>query len=104
MRLASFNVENMFDRAKALNGADWSEGKAALEAHKELNRLFEQQNYTDASKDRIMNLLKEQGLFKQDEGPYMLLRKIRGQLIKRPRTAPPEIVADGRESWIDPMN
>ena len=40
MRIASFNVENMFDRAKALNGANWAEGRPALEAHKELNTLF----------------------------------------------------------------
>jgi endonuclease/exonuclease/phosphatase family metal-dependent hydrolase len=100
MRIASFNVENMFDRAKALNGADWTEGKAALEAHKELNRLFEQQTYSDATKERILTLLKAQGMMKQDEGPLMILRKIRGHLIKRARTAPPEIVASGRDDWV----
>jgi len=100
MRIASFNVENMFDRAKALNGADWSEGRAALEAHKELNRLFEQDTYSDATKEKIMRLLKEQGLLKQDEGPLLMLRKIRGQLLKRPRTSQPEIVATGRSDWV----
>ena len=33
MKIASFNVENMFDRAKALNGADWAEGKPVSSSH-----------------------------------------------------------------------
>ena len=33
MKVASFNVENMFDRAKALNGADWAEGKPVSSSH-----------------------------------------------------------------------
>jgi hypothetical protein len=40
MRLASYNVENMFCRAKALNGQSWAEGRKVLEAHRELNALF----------------------------------------------------------------
>lgn len=100
MRLATFNVENMFDRAKALNGASWAEGKPALEAHKELNALFEKPQYSAADKKRMLKLFAEQGLLKSDDGPLLLLRKIRGQLIKRPRHGEPEIVAAGRDSWI----
>ena len=100
MRIATFNVENMFDRAKALNGATWAEGKPALEAHKALNALFENIIYSSADKTRMLALLKANGLLKSDEGPMMRLRKIRGQLIKRPRTGEPEIVASGRASWI----
>lgn len=100
MLIATFNVENMFDRAKALNGATWAEGKPALEAHKALNGLFEKTSYSSADKTRMLALLKANGLLKSDEGPLMRLRKIRGQLIKRPRTGDAEIVASGRASWI----
>ncbi|MCY7307419.1 MAG: hypothetical protein LH632_14975 [Rhodoferax sp.] len=100
MRLATFNVENMFDRAKALNGADWAEGKPALEAHKELNALFEKATYSVADQKRMLKLMGENGLLKTDDGPLLLLRKIRGQLVKRPRVGDPEIVATGRKSWI----
>jgi endonuclease/exonuclease/phosphatase family metal-dependent hydrolase len=100
MRLATFNVENMFDRAKALNGKDWAEGKPALEAHKELNALFEKPSYSSADKKRILKLLSDNGLIKGDDGPLLMLRKIRGQLIRRPRVADAEIVATGRKSWI----
>ena len=100
MRLASFNVENMFDRAKALNGGDWAEGKPALEAHKELNALFEKPRYSAADKQRMLKLMADNGLLKTDEGPLLLLRKIRGTLVKRPRVGEVSIVAAGRKSWI----
>ena len=100
MRLATFNVENMFDRAKALNGQDWDEGKPALEAHKELNALFNNSSYSVADQRRMLKLMGEHGLLKTDEGPLLLIRKIRGSLIKRPRVGDPEIVATGRKSWI----
>lgn len=100
MRVATFNVENMFDRAKALNSQDWAEGKPALEAHKELNTLFEKTTYSAADKKRMLKLMEDNGLLKTDEGPLLILRKIRGQLIKRPRVGDAEIVAAGRKSWI----
>jgi endonuclease/exonuclease/phosphatase family metal-dependent hydrolase len=100
MRLATFNVENMFDRAKALNGANWTDGKPALEAHKELNVIFEKASYSAADKKRMLKLMAYHGLLKTDEGPMLMIRKIRGSLIKRPRVGEPEIVATGRKSWI----
>lgn len=100
MRLATFNVENMFDRAKALNGQDWEEGQPALEAHKELNTLFNNSSYSVADQRRMLKLMGDHGLLKTDEGPLLIIRKIRGNLIKRPRVGEPEIVATGRKSWI----
>lgn len=100
MRLASFNVENMFDRAKALNTETWAEGKPALEAHSQLNTLFNKPVYSAADKRKMLDLLEQQGLLKTDEGPLMLLRKIRGSLLQRPRNGPVAVVATGRGSWI----
>lgn len=100
MRLASFNVENMFDRAKALNLDNWSEGRPVLEAHKQLNALFNKASYSAADQRLMLQLLNENGLLKSDEGPYLYLRKIRGQLLTRPRSGPVKVVAAGRESWI----
>ena len=100
MRLASFNVENMFDRAKAMNLGSWAEGRPALAAHAELNRLFNKVTYTAADKRRILELLTEQGLLKQDEGPFLIMRRIRGKLVHRPRTGAVTVEATGRASWI----
>jgi endonuclease/exonuclease/phosphatase family metal-dependent hydrolase len=100
MRIASFNVENLFARAKALNLQSWAEGKPVLAAQAELNALFEEPVYDDAAKARILELLGKLGLLTSDESTYVLLRKIRGKLLKRPRTGPVEVVADGRADWI----
>ena len=48
MRIASYNVENLFTRARALNLDSWAEGKHILEMYAELNNLFEEDVYTDA--------------------------------------------------------
>lgn len=100
MKLATFNVENMFDRAKALNGKTWSAGKSALEAHDELNRLFGNAVYSAADKSRMLTLLAAQGLLKKDDGPFLLLRKLRGKLLNRPKTGPVTVAAAGRSDWI----
>ena len=100
MRIASYNVENLFQRAKALNLDTWEEGRPILEAHAELNALFSQANYTDLRKQRMLELLEQLGLTRSDEGPYVRLRKIRGRLLRRPRAGGAEVVADGRADWI----
>lgn len=100
MRLASYNVENMFDRAKALNQETWSEGRPALEAHRALNALFNKDVYSAADKRKMLDPLKQQGLLKSDEGPYLILRKIRGRLLNRPRTGSVIVAANGRADWL----
>lgn len=50
----------------------------------------------------MLVVMGELGILKTDSGAYVLLRKIKGQLIKRPRTGTDfENVADGREDWVD---
>ena len=100
MKLASFNVENMFDRAKALNGKTWNDGEPALEAHEELNALFSKALYSAGDKTRMLTLLGAQGLLKKDDGPFLLLRKLRGKLLNRPKTGPVTVAATGRSDWI----
>jgi endonuclease/exonuclease/phosphatase family metal-dependent hydrolase len=99
MRVATFNVQNMFDRARALNLDNWSEGKPILEAHRALNELFNKPAYSAADKRRMLQLLDKAGLAKSDVNRYLYLRIIRGRLRKRPPAAP-AIVADGREDWV----
>lgn len=100
MRIATFNVENLFDRAKALDSVDWSVGRPALEAHARLSALLEEREYTKTIKDEIVELLAVLELTRDDEGPFALLRQNRGRLLRRPRGGGVEVVADGRASWI----
>ena len=101
MRIASFNVENLFERAKALNQATWAEGKPILEKHKLVNDLLNEPLYTDEIKAEIKKLLIEFGLRKRDDaGKWVILRQNRGKLLKRPKAGGLEIVASGRGDWI----
>ena len=100
LRIASYNVENLFDRAKALNWQNPGTGEKVLRPHAELSQLLEHDPYTAADKKRILELLEELGLLRSDESTYVLLRKIRGRLLKRPRSGPVEVVANGRSDWI----
>lgn len=100
MRIAAFNLENLFMRAKALNLDTWAEGKPILDAHARLNKLFQKPKYTPADKAKILAEMKALGILKKDEGEFVILRKNRGALVKRPAGKPVEVVANGRDDWI----
>ena len=101
MRIASYNVENLFMRARALNLATWHDGKDVLKQQVELNTIFAKKTYSAANKKRILELLAALGLEKKDDGgKFAQLRQNRGHLVKRPKNSPMEVVATGRGSWI----
>ena len=100
MRLASYNVENLFNRAKAMNLANWGEGKPILERFARLNALLGEHTYTTATKRRMAELLLSLGLEKSDTGPFVMLRQNRGDLLKRPKIGGVQIVAGGRADWV----
>ena len=101
-RIASYNVENLFARAKVMNLKDWKKGAPYLAAHARLNDLIQQEEYDDSTKKEMLTHLEQLGLLKSDEGTYARLRKIRGRFVVRPRKAgtSPYIGASGRDSWI----
>ena len=100
MRIATYNVENLFTRAKALNLDTWHEGKATLENYAEINERFENTTYSEADKERMVALLKALGIDKKDDGgPFVILRQNRGLLLKRSKFGGIEIVAKGRADW-----
>jgi endonuclease/exonuclease/phosphatase family metal-dependent hydrolase len=100
MKLAVYNVENLFDRAKAMNLDSWEEGRPVLDKFAALNGLLGQVHYSPADKTRMAELMRELGLEKSDTGPFVLLRRNRGGLLRRPATGGIEIEADGRADWV----
>src|SRR3954471_1684775 len=100
MKLASFNVENLFRRPKALNQGSWAAGRPVLEAFARLQALFENASYSDADKQAIITLIDELGLRRSDESDWVYLRRSRGQLLRRHRDGSVEVVAGGRADWI----
>ena len=100
MRLAAYNVENLFDRPIAMNFETWAEGKPILEKFAALNALLGELTYTAAVKRKMAEIMIELGLEKSDKGPFVILRRNRGSLVKRPRDGGIEIVAGGRADWV----
>jgi endonuclease/exonuclease/phosphatase family metal-dependent hydrolase len=111
MRIASFNVENLFERARAMNQTEWTEepgtnpsrwsaGREALDLYSKFNAIIAQPVYSEADKTRIIEHLKALGLAKSDESKLVILRQNRGHLIRRPRAGGLEVVANGRADWI----
>ena len=101
MRIASFNVESLFERPVAMNQKSWSDGKDVLEWFSEVNAILNKDVYTEPDKARILELLQKHELDKDDGGKrWAVLRQNRGKLLKRPPGKPPVIVASGRPAWI----
>ena len=100
MKLATFNVENLFNRPRIFDEKFKAKAGKILAAGAELSSLFEHEVYTAADKKRMLTLLGQLGLLKKDDGEFVWLRRIRGGLIKRPKSGKPEIVANGRGDWI----
>jgi len=101
LKIASYNVENLFQRAVAMRQEDDGKAEAALIAQGEINVLLREPEYDERDRARILELLTELGLRENDDGsPYVLLRQNRGQLVARHRNGDVEVVAGGRADWL----
>jgi endonuclease/exonuclease/phosphatase family metal-dependent hydrolase len=99
MKIAAFNVENLFDRPKIFNELDQI-SDPINKSVSDLNSILQKSTYTTSDKTTIKSLLISLGLEKSDEGEYVILRQNRGKLLSRPRNSPIEITANGRQDWI----
>ena len=113
VRIASFNVENLFERPRVFNTTDWSIGRSALDAYQKVNTLFSNTIYSVADKQRILDLLVELGIYyinskgairrKHTKSPrWAWLRKNRGKFDRQPKdnSRSIKIIANGRSDWI----
>jgi endonuclease/exonuclease/phosphatase family metal-dependent hydrolase len=101
VRIASLNVENLFQRSVAMSRTAGDAGKAAIQGQAKINEILRKPDYTAADRARILKLLTDLGIDKRDDAsPFVELRQNRGRLVSRPRNKPPEIVATGRKSWV----
>lgn len=108
MRIASFNVENLFSRARVLErdqagdgpGFGSGEAKTVLDLHARANAILRKDAYTAADKAKLVEAFARLGLERSDESALVILRQNRGKLVRRPRGGGMEIVAGGRADWI----
>jgi endonuclease/exonuclease/phosphatase family metal-dependent hydrolase len=114
IRIASFNVENLFARPKVFDLSDWSAGKPVLKAYEKVNALLQKGSYSASDKRRIRDLLVMLDIYTIDQTTgairrnrtidpqWAWLRKNRGTFDREPgdETQNVEIVAEGRGDWI----
>lgn len=113
VRIATFNVENLFTRPKAFNTSDWQAGKPALKAYYEVSGLLAKTSYNADDKKKILDRFVELDIYsvnssgairrKRTQYPrWAWLRKNRGKFDYQPRDANKnvEIIAKGRDDWI----
>jgi endonuclease/exonuclease/phosphatase family metal-dependent hydrolase len=92
LRVASFNVENLFGRAKVFNFKDQSIGDKILEKIDELRGLLQKASYSESDKKRILDLY-------QELKPYIEIREDREKLFKRSGRKVTGVKADGAGDW-----
>lgn len=101
MRLATYNVENLFERAVAMNLATWADGKPALEDLNRLHALIQLETYTEAVKAELLAIMaRHRGLATTGKSRFIILRDIREKLLKRLPGKPAVIAVNGRADWI----
>jgi len=101
MRLATFNVENMFQRAKVMNLDDWKDGKTVLQDYAQLNELIQEPVYSAATKKKILTIMqRHKGLIANGASAYIRLRDIRGKFLRKPKGQAAQVEASGRLDWI----
>lgn len=89
VRVASFNVENLFSRAKILNLRDHTVSADALKQVDELDKLLRKTSYSTTDKRKIVDLY-------QALKTYIDVRENRGKLFNRAKT---QVVANGVRDW-----
>ncbi|MEN2786183.1 endonuclease/exonuclease/phosphatase family protein [Sphingomonas qilianensis] len=109
LRLASYNVENLFERAKILNRNEWIDpgsgtdrrdaARQLLDDFAKFNALLAKEVYSDTDKVEIVALLEALGLGTSDESQFVILRRNRRSLVKR-TGGEITVIADGRDDWI----
>lgn len=113
IKIASFNVENLFARPKAFSETDLSIGAPILKAYAEVNELMRKPNYSAADKQKMIDLLVKLDIYytnaqgairwRDTQDPqWAWMRKNRGEFDKQPqdKSKDMEIIANGRDSWI----
>ncbi len=101
IRIASFNLENLFTRPVAMNGETDVHGRKAIEDHAAANAIVAKAVYTDADKAKLIELSKKYKwhVLNPPKTALVQLQKVRGKLFRKPQNGDLEVVANGRDDW-----
>lgn len=93
LRIASFNVQNLFGRARVLNFRDHSIGDNIFVKIDEFRSLLKKDPYTVQDKQKIVDL------FNQELKDFIVVREDRGKLFKKSGWSVIGIDASGCGDW-----
>src|SRR2546421_11956260 len=88
VRIGSYNVENLFNRARALDQRTWSTGRPALEAYEQACQLLEEPVYTAEVKAGIERQVRRPDLWTGDTPRVARPRPDPGRVLRRARRGP----------------
>lgn len=100
MRIASFNVENLFSRVRAMRLENWEEGREVLAEYSQLTTILQAPVYTEEDKREILAGIERLGLAQSDGSDFVRLRQNRGRLLRRSSSGGVEVEAGGRGDWV----
>jgi endonuclease/exonuclease/phosphatase family metal-dependent hydrolase len=101
LRIATFNVENLFTRPAAMAADAGAAGQLAIKHLAELNTLVAQVVYTAADQARLIALDQLYGFsaLNTPRDSLVTLNKVRGQLFSRSNAGVVTVKANGRSAW-----
>ena len=101
IRVATFNMENLFTRPAAMKDGAGAKGQQAIDDHAELNGIIAKQAYSDHDKARLLEIEKRYRFadLNPPASALVQLNKVRGSLFKRTQAGVKSVVAEGRSSW-----
>jgi len=101
IRIATFNLENLFTRPVAMN-EDTAAGRQAIEDHATANRIVAKDQYSAADKAKLLDLTaKYKWHYKNPpRNALVQLQKVRGRLFRDPVDGPVQVDVDGRGDWV----
>ena len=101
LKIATFNLENLFVRPTAMKMDD-NVGKSAIEDHALASTIISKTNYTVGDKDQLLKLCQKYKWHYSNPPKTSLVqfKKIRGQLFTETKTGGLSITANGRGDWV----
>ena len=101
LRIATFNIENLFTRPLAMQDGMGQLGQDAINHQAELNRIVSKPVYDASDKARLIELdsIYRFSALNTPASALVRLDKIRGQLFSRSTAGVVTVVANGRGDW-----
>ena len=101
LKIATFNLENLFTRPTAMRDGLGTKGQQAIDDHARLNAIVAHEVYTEDDKAELLQLNKRYrfSAATQSDSALITLQKVRGVLFSVSDKGVVSVRASGRENW-----